>query len=184
MSCEQRGTWCGANCNGDTNKITAPAGLLDHDFKANISKHSRKRHGEVNAWLEGKKMNTLNKFAWTVFVDLTFICWFMHLHVEWTQATMHYLGLLVDFSWVLVRLKCLKGSYDAFLKIIILGFNVQKHIIFQILYIIVGPLYPARALRVRRLIRILGPSQSFFPFYQNSLYRALWNQIYYFPNFV
>ncbi len=81
---------------------------------------------------------------------------------------MHYLGLLVDFSWVLVRLKCLKGSYDAFFKIIILGFNVQKHIIFQILYIIVGPLYPARVLRVRRLIRILGPSQSFFPFYQNS----------------
>ncbi len=129
-------------------------------------------------------MNTLNKFAWTVVVDLTFICWFMHLHVEWTQATMHYLGLLVDFSWVLVRLKCLKGSYDAFFKIIILGFNVQKHIIFQILYIIVGPLYPARVLRVRRLIRILGPSQSFFPFYQNSLYRALWNQIYFFLNSV
>ncbi len=40
----------------------------------------------------------------------------------------------------------LKGSYDAILKIIILCIwcnRICKHIIFQILYIIVGPLCPA-----------------------------------------
>ncbi len=57
----------------------------------------------------------------------------------------------------------LKGSYDAFLKIIILRFwcnricwhalMFKKHILFQILYIIVGPLCPAS---LKRLVYYQG----------------------------
>ncbi len=66
---------------------------------------------------------------------------------------------LTVYGGLLTRdLNALKGSYDAFLKIIILCiwcnrmlltcFNVQKYIIFQILFIIVGPLCPASLQRV------------------------------------
>ncbi len=61
------------------------------------------------------------------------------------------ISVCLFYSYIYLTL--LKGSYDAFLKIIILciwcnricwhALIFKKHIIFQILYIIVGPLCPA-----------------------------------------
>ncbi len=87
----------------------------------------------------------------------------MHLHFQTftlrhsqTPARPQVTSLAVFLFFILLYL--LKGSYDAFLKIIILciwcnricwhALMFKKHIIFQILYIIVGPLCPTSLKRV------------------------------------
>ncbi len=96
----------------------------------------------------------------SIFNRLTVNCYIPNFYKIWDKSK--WLSVVItsltqmksiDLQLIITLNIPLKGSYDAFLKIIILciwcnricwhALMFKKHIIFQILYIIVGPLCPA-----------------------------------------
>ncbi len=87
----------------------------------------------------------------------------------------YFIYLFVNSVYIHGYWPLLKGSYDAFLNIIIWcnricwhGLMFKKHIIFQILYIIVGPLCPAS------LKRKVPPSDKRSLLWLANWHSALW----------